>query len=156
MIRCKGSSFLCDKPFNTSNIIQHMSQLIYIDANVYMDYLLNRKDRLRPLGDFAFELLRKAVQCQYNILISDVVLDELKNNIPKETILPLLDMINKKLVFIEKEKLDEIKAEEISSENFWDALHYILAKKGGAEILVTRNIKHFPFSGLQIKFPENL
>jgi len=133
-----------------------MSQLIYIDTNVYLDYLLNRKDRLRPLGDFAFELLRKAIQCQYDILISDVVLDELENHISEEKINLLIDMIKVKTVSINREGSDDINARQISNEDYRDALHYILAKRGGAEIIVTRNIKHFPFSDLQIKFPENL
>lgn len=133
-----------------------MSQLIYVDTNVYLDYLFNRKDGLRPLGDFAFELLKKAVQCQYSILLSDVVIDELKNNITKEDIAQLLDMIKPKLVLIKKEASDDINARLVSNQNYWDVLHYVLAKRGGAEIIVTRNIRHFPFSDFQIKFPENL
>lgn len=133
-----------------------MSQLIYIDTNVYLDYLLNRKDRLRPLGDFAFELLRQAIGCKYDLLISDILLIELRNNIEDERLTTLLNSIKQKTIFITKEKSDVIEAKKISSDNRWDALHYILAKRGGAEILVTRNIKHFPFSGLQIKLPENL
>jgi len=133
-----------------------MSQLIYIDANVYLDYLLNRKDRLRPLGDFAFELLRKAIKCHYNILISDVVLDELENHTSEEKINLLINMIKIKTIAIYREESDDINAKQISDENYYDALHYVLAKRGGAEIIVTRNVKHFPSSGLQIKLPENL
>jgi len=133
-----------------------MSQLIYIDTNVYLDYLLNRKDRLRPLGDFAFELLRKAVSCEYWILLSDIVLDEMRAHTSKEDIEKLLCMIQKKLRLVPREEIDLIRAEEISPLNKIDALHYVLAKKGGAEIIVTRNTQHFGFSDLQVKFPENL
>lgn len=133
-----------------------MSELIYIDSNVYLDYLLNRKDRLRPLSDFAFELLKKAVSCEYWILMSDTVLDEISAYTSKEDIEKLIGMIQKKLKLVPREENDFIRAKQISPSNKIDALHYVLAKKGGAKIIVTRNIQHFDFSDLQIKFPENL
>mgnify|MGYP006296621571 FL=1 len=54
-----------------------MSELIYIDTNIYIDYFLNRKDNLRPLGDFAHELFIKTSQCKYKIIISDWLEKEL-------------------------------------------------------------------------------
>lgn len=133
-----------------------MSQLIYIDANVYLDFLLGRKDKLRPLSDFAFELLRKAIECRYRILVSDFVIDELQNHTQEDKIKDLLKTIKRKVVLISRDDADVNEAKRISKTNCWDALHYVLAKKGGAEIIVTRNIKDFEFSELQIKLPENL
>lgn len=133
-----------------------MSQLIYVDTNVYLDYLFNRKDRLRPLGDFAFELMRKTVSCEYTILISDAVIDELENHVTKEKIFSLITMLRKKLVTIRREEQDIRDAKNISRRNCWDALHYVLAKRGGAELIVTRNVQYFAFSELEIKLPENL
>lgn len=41
-----------------------------------MDYFEGRTDRLRPLGDFAFNLLRRTFQCEFSIAISVVVYRE--------------------------------------------------------------------------------
>jgi predicted nucleic acid-binding protein len=41
-----------------------MSELIYVDTNVLIDFFLNRKDALRPIGDFAFELFKKSIDCK--------------------------------------------------------------------------------------------
>ena len=133
-----------------------MPRLIYIDTNVYLHYLLRRKDKLRPIGEFAFELLRRAVKCEFEILISDVVLDELKNNTSKEKINLLLRMLKRKLVPVRKDNDAVLQAQKISKTDFWDALHYVIAKREGAEIIVTRNVQHFAFSDLEVKFPENL
>lgn len=129
---------------------------LYIDTNVYLDYLLGRKDRLRPIGEFAFELLRRAVNCEFEILISDVVLDELRNNTSEEKINRLLQMLKRKLIPVKKDNDAVLQAQKISKTDFWDALHYVIAKREGAEIIVTRNVQHFGFSDLEVKFPENL
>ncbi len=133
-----------------------MTELIYIDSNVYLDYLLNRKDRLRPLGNFAFELIRQVISCKYEILISEFLLEEIENHADKDKIDKLFTSIQKKSKKVETKTNDIKKAKEISYENRWDALHYILAKRGGAELIVTRNVEHFDFSDLQVVFPENL
>ncbi len=38
---------------------------IYVDTNIYLDFFLNRKDKLRPLGDFAFELFKRTLAKSY-------------------------------------------------------------------------------------------
>ena len=54
--------------------------------------------------------------------------------------------------------IDEVEARKLSKNNYEDALHVILAKKGDAFILTTRNIKHFlEFSDMvEISLPEHL
>lgn len=132
-----------------------MSRL-YIDTYVYLDYLLGRKDRLRPLGDFAFELLRRAIKCEFEIIVSEFVLKELEGHATEEQVAQLLRSIKRKTVFVDFTKEDILKSRQISRTDSGDALHYLLAKKGGAEFLVTRNIRHFDFPDLQAVFPENL
>lgn len=135
------------------------NELIYLDTNIYMDYFLIREDRLRPLSDFAFELLRKTFECEYKIAISDWLLFELeKNNVPVEKINELLKDLKdlNKLVKVERKDEDVTKAERYK--NWKDALHAILAKKSGAVYLVTRNVEDFfdVQDLIEIKLPENL
>jgi rRNA-processing protein FCF1 len=68
-----------------------MNELIYLDTNIYLDYLESREDRLRPLGEFAFRLLQRTLKCEFKIVISDVVNKELDRNIEADKIKGILD-----------------------------------------------------------------
>jgi len=135
-----------------------MAELIYIDTNVWLDYLLNRTDRLRPLGEFAFELFRKSVECKYEILVSGFVLFELKKYVSNNKISEVIAWLkeNNKVIFytITPQNIKDAK----QYAHWQDALHAIVASKNNCAILVTRNSKDFSdFSDiLQIQFPENL
>jgi len=60
--------------------------LIYCDTNIYIDYFENREDNLRPLGTFAFELLRRTIECEFTIVVSDFVISELEKYVEEEKI----------------------------------------------------------------------
>lgn len=137
-------------------LVFYMSKLIYIDTNVWLDYLFNRSDGLRPLGDFAFELFRKSIECQYSIIISDWLIDEIKNNQQEKAFRDFEKILqkNKKVMYI-KTTQNEISTTK-QSENWPDKLHEILAQNARAAYLVTRNKKDFTQSCIPIVFPEEL
>mgnify|MGYP000294038411 CR=1 FL=1 len=63
-----------------------MSELIYVDTNVWISLFKQERDSLRPLSDFSFELFRKSLACEYNIVISGWLLKELElTNFNKES-----------------------------------------------------------------------
>jgi len=134
---------------------------IYLDTCIYLDYFEDRKDNLRPLGEFAFQLLKRTFECEFEIIISDWLLAELSKWADKQTITELfqkLKMLNKD-ISIETTNDDILKTKDICNENthFQDALHFVLAKKAGAMYIVTRNINHFPKDkSLAVVFPENV
>jgi len=137
------------------------SEPIYIDTNVYIDHFQNRVDKLRPLGEFAFNSIRKSVECEYRIIISSVVLDELEYNGYAEDIKELtknLKALNK--ITYTEESEEDIKRVRMfglkSSIN--DAKHAVIAIRSKAKYLVTRNIKDFEmFQNLiKIRYPEEL
>lgn len=74
--------------------------LIYLDTNVYLDYWEARSDKLRPLGEFAYSVLRRSLECEFVILISDLVLTELRSSIEDAEIKAVLSSLkeNNKLV----------------------------------------------------------
>ena len=67
-----------------------MEQFIYIDTNVWIDFWEDRRDNIRPLGEFAFQLLKKAYECKYRIIVSGLVIDELDLFYSKETIIEIM------------------------------------------------------------------
>jgi len=136
---------------------------IYLDSNIYIDYFDGRVDNLRPLGEFAFNLLKRALGCEFRIIISSLVLDELEYNTYKENILSLIkDFEDKdKLLVMEVNEEDiknsnRVKKERRTSYN--DTLHAILANRIKADFLVTRNLKDFEELQdlIKVVLPENL
>lgn len=133
---------------------------IYIDTNIFIDYLLGRKDKFRDLGLIAFEFLRRIVEEEHEIIISDLLIKELEFNVEKNKIKDLISWLseNNEIIKMKTEKDDKIHADIISKEtklHYSDCLHSVLAKRGKADIIVTRNIKDFP-NIIKTILPESL
>lgn len=117
---------------------------IYLDANVYLDYWEDRKDNLRPIGEFAYSLMRRALNCEFVICYSDLVFFEVSKScsIPKEEVFeqmfrPLEQMGKLRLITYtyEPEATQLAKEKKLSKP---DAIHAVLAEKCNA-ILVSRD-----------------
>ena len=136
---------------------------LYLDTNIYIDYFDGRVDNLRPLGEFAFNLLKRALDCEFQIIISSLVLDELEYNTYKENMLSLIKDLKEKdkLLIIEVNDGDVNNAKRIKKErktSYNDTLHAVLANRIKANFLVTRNLKDFQefFDLIKVVLPENL
>ncbi|MBI2663661.1 PIN domain-containing protein [Candidatus Woesearchaeota archaeon] len=133
---------------------------IYCDTNIYLDFFLGRKDYLRPLDEFAYQIFKRVENGEFTLIISDHLLYELRNYIEEKKITELLQPLNQKgrIIRIFKTREDILKAKEISKENWKDALHAILANKAKAVYLLTRNIQDYAGCEhlVEIKFPENI
>lgn len=136
---------------------------IYIDTNIYMDHFDGRVDKLRPLEEFAFQVFKKVIEGEFQIIISPLVLDELFYNSYEPVTKNLLSDFEAKgkITFIEITSEDIQKARTICKErktHFNDTLHAVLAHKAQASYLITRNIKDFiELEDLvRVILPENL
>jgi predicted nucleic acid-binding protein len=131
-----------------------MSEAIYLDTNVFLDYFLKRRG-----SDTAYRILMRSLKCEYNIVVSDWLLKELhKYASPQETKTWLATLAAKnKIINIASTDADFEEARRID-EHFQDPLHAVLAHKAGAKILVTRNIWDFRSCRHLIKpvFPEDI
>ena len=134
--------------------------LVYVDTNVIIDLLLNRTNIFgKNLGDRAAVLLDLAVACKHFLLISDWTVRELrKNGIDLEQLQMLLGFLGKKVRTVITGEEDRVRARELDPDNYDDALHVVLALKAGADVIATRNLKHFVKYKRLIKsqLPENL
>ena len=131
---------------------------IYLDTNIYLDFLLNRENLFGTnIGDKAYVLLKRIISCEFDLVVSSWNLVELKRKIDFGELKPLFAILKKKIVKVYHTKEDIEKAKRMS-EHFQDALHVVLAKKAGAKILVTRNLKDFlQYSSLiEVKLPEDV
>ena len=141
-----------------------MPQRIYLDANIYLDYFLDRSDNVLPIGLYASKLLNEAVSCKYLVLVSKTVIDEIckvlriEESAVFEKIFPDLIEANK-ILNVELTKEVKARAQEFQkSKNIplIDSFHLAFALENEA-ILVTRD-NHFEElrNHFQIKAPEEL
>jgi predicted nucleic acid-binding protein len=120
---------------------------IYLDANVYLDYWEDRRDNLRPLGEFACSLMRRAINCEFVVCYSELVFFEVSKScsIPKEEVFeqmfrPLEQMGKLRLITYTYEPEATLLAQEKKIPKN-DAIHLILSEKCNA-ILVSRDNHH--------------
>lgn len=129
------------------------NELIYLDTNIIMDFLLGR-DRS------AFKLILRAISCEFCILISDLVIKELHYQNLDTEMLNLFSMLKKsnKLVIDNTLDSDHINANELVKNyltHYSDALHKSIAKRNNVRYLVTKNIKDFIcFNDINIVRPD--
>lgn len=138
--------------------------LIYLDTNIYLDYWGDRKDKLRPLGEFAYTVLRRSVECEFMILTSDLVLNELRGLIEDAEIKEVFSNLKEsnKLV-IEKVGDSDVNMaktlkKEYSEVPLPDLIHYCFAINRKVDVLVTRDA-HFTLLSqdkIKVRKPEEI
>jgi len=129
---------------------------IYCDANIYLDFLLDRKSPTgEPLGMYAQWIFSYARHCHFYIIISGHVIKEVKRNIhPSRHVYfhKLLEKLEPKLIRVDVTDDDRLRARQIDSfDNFSDALHVVLAVNHGADAIITNNyvdfVQYLPYLG---------
>ena len=111
---------------------------IYVDTNVYLDYFLDRRRFSESL-----RLFMDAIRCKHEIVLSDHVVHELNKFVELENIMMLFKLLEKKLVKVSSTSEDRDNTIYVDT-HYSDALHIMLARRAGAEAIVTRNISDFP------------
>ncbi len=122
-----------------------MNKNYYFDTAIWVDFLNDRKGyNKEPLGEYAYKLILKIIKNNNTILISDVLLKELKTIYTEEEIKNMTNILKNSIKII-KVKPGQIKeAKQIHKKikiPLGDILHAIIARDNEA-ILITRD-KHF-------------
>lgn len=136
-----------------------MKILFYLDTCIWRDYFEDRKDGIQPLGEFAFQFLKNCEKKEYKILVSDVVIEELKSHYTQEKINEVFSSFEKFLMKISVSNEQIKEAQKISEKNnethFNDALHAVLSRDNKAT-MITRD-KHFETlrAIVEVEKPEN-
>lgn len=122
-----------------------MQQKFYLDTAIWRDYFEDRKDGIRPLGEFAFQFLKNCEKKGCVVLYSEFVVHELRKDYSDEKIKLVFSSFKDFLVEvpISSEQYSEAKklARQKKDSHETDILHAILARDNKA-VLVTRDA-HF-------------
>ncbi len=116
---------------------------LYVDTNIVLDFIWNRSSGLKPLGELAHIFFAESISCRHDLYISTHSLAELEKYIAKIHLTAFLDMISTKTTLIQVLADDLEKARSLEF-HLSDALHLVLARKVGADAIVTRNLSDFP------------
>lgn len=137
-----------------------MSNNYYLDTSIWRDYFEDRKDNLRPLGEFAFRFLKECQKRKDIVFVSDIVKKELLKYFSIELVNEIFSSFKDIIVEIMHA---EVHVSEAYS--FWirsnkkypssDILHSIIARDNKT-LLVSRD-KHFQEIGIvECKLPEEI
>lgn len=127
----------------------------YIDTCIWRDYVENRKDRFRPLGEWAHRMLNQFLVNDDTIICSEMVIRELEVYFDIAYIKNIFSPYKKIIRTIKIDDIIMFEAKRFRNTlSKGDAIHAAIAKHTGA-ILITRD-KHFESIGIEAKKPEEL
>jgi hypothetical protein len=122
-----------------------MQKKFYLDTAIWRDYFEDRKDGIRPLGEFAFQFLKNCEKKGCTVLYSGLVVEELKSDYPKERVAEVFSSFKHFIVEvpISNEQISEARkvVSSVKGTHIKDVIHAILARDNCA-VMITRD-KHF-------------
>ncbi|MFW6025008.1 MAG: type II toxin-antitoxin system VapC family toxin [Candidatus Woesearchaeota archaeon] len=121
-----------------------MSKKLYIDTNVIINMIQNRDNKYgKNIGKYASYLFAESRKCKFHVVISDWTIIELYKYVNPIELKSFIELLKKKIIKQKYDCNDKKKANKLSSSNFCDALHVILAEKSNSDVIVTSNINDF-------------
>ena len=137
---------------------------VFVDTNIFLDFYFDRKDLILPLGEFAFQFFKRAIECKFFIIICDSVIEELcrvlnlKEKELNETL--FFDLIKEnKIRKINFSEMQVKEASDLSKDNlipFTNALFAVLARDNNA-ILISRDKHYYKIENIvEVRKPEEL
>jgi len=123
-----------------------MAQKYFVDTLIYRDYYENRRDNLRPLGEWALDFFKSIAQQEGEILYCDLVIKEIAIQYNADVIASIFSTIAKFAALVKikptfKQKSEAGKLKKERKVPFADALYAVIARDNNA-IIVSRD-NHF-------------
>lgn len=101
-----------------------------------MDYFLRRSHKYIPYDEFSYQILNRAIDCEFVIVISDILIIELQKFVK-------IDELNEILYSLKlKHKIQKINLDKrniVSKLHFPDSAHVYMAKKLNCAYFVTND-----------------
>ena len=127
---------------------------VFLDTNVVVDYYLDREG----FSSDAEAILAYGYNQQCSLFVSSLTCANLayiaRKTFPGKAIYSVLSTLLE-MVEVASVDSDVVKsAVALQAKDFEDAIQYFSAKSIGADCILTRNVKDFPFPGLPVITPQ--
>ena len=137
-----------------------MLKKFYLDTCIWRDYFEDRKDALKPLGEFAFRFLKKCVKDKSKIIVSDLVVKELQKDYSLNQIELMFSEFKHLIIEVRHSKEQFMEAVNLFKQfnkklPFYDILHSIVSRDETA-ILITRDSHFSEIDLCENRLPEQL
>lgn len=137
-----------------------MARRFYLDTAIWRDYFEDRGDGIRPLGEFAFQFLKRCQQRKQFVLVSQIVENELLTHYSKEKVEQVFSSFSDIIV-----RVDHSKQQVSEALSFWvkankkfpfsDILHSIIARDNNA-LLISRDWHFTEIKIAECAMPEEI
>ena len=124
---------------------------LYVDTNIYLEFIEQRRNYNDVVAFFV-----TVQQKNFKIVVSDWVLEELYKFTDEHAMSNLFKELKDYIIHVSYSEKDKQDARELSPNNWQDALHAVIAKKEGANYIISINKRDFlEFRSLvEPKFPS--
>ncbi len=128
---------------------------VFLDTNVILDFLMKRE----PFFDDAKTIMALGYNKCYDLYISSLSFSNIayiaRKKFHGENLYKIFEGIREisEVTTIDGRAIDS--AIQLRDDDFEDALQYLSAKNNGIDCIVTRNIKDFSFSDIEILTPKD-
>ena len=129
--------------------------IVFLDTNVVLDYLLERED----FYENANRLFELAYSAEIPMYISSLSVANIayvaRKNFSQEILYDIITDLRKVISFTNVDDLTIQRALILRANDFEDAIQYFSALQAGADCIVTRNVKDFSFSDIEVITPSD-
>ncbi|MCC7574858.1 type II toxin-antitoxin system VapC family toxin [Candidatus Woesearchaeota archaeon] len=129
---------------------------IYVDTNVFIDLIKENSSRRK--SERVYEFFKKGWNCAFELIVSDWTRTEICRHVKEEELTLLFNEFKtkNKLYFVTHTK-EETQEAKSRNEHWQDELHLMLAKKSGADMIVTYDNDFISYASpiFDIRYPEN-
>lgn len=147
---------------NPPTVSLFMARRFYLDTSIWRDYFESRSDGIRPLGALAFQFLKECTAHRHSILVSDIVVHELRLYFPKEAVDEMFSSFEDSILRISASRAQHAEARKEWLERdkclpLNDVLHAVIAKHNKA-VLIARDRHFFEMlsSIADVRLPEEV
>ena len=129
--------------------------IVFLDTNVVLEYLLERED----FYENANRLFELAYSAEIPMYISSLSVANIayvaRKNFSREILYDIITDLRKVISFTNVDDLTIQRALILRANDFEDAIQYFSALQAGADCIVTRNVKDFSFSDIEVITPSD-
>ena len=127
---------------------------VFFDTNVLMDVLLRRHPFVDKSREVWFLAERGKIAGLASALSFPNIYHVVRKALGAETALSMMTLLRDTLTAVPLDEQILNQAMDAKFPDFEDAIQYFSARRADAECLLTRNVEHFPASGLRVLSPE--